>query len=124
MYPYIFSVEIPWLNINLEPRYYGLFYAISILISSKIVILEKNRRRIKLSDDEAMNIGRRLAREEGLLCGVSSGAAVAAAIKIATRTDMTGKRLVVILPSFGERYLSAPMFNNVSSIQAIKDGHL
>ena len=56
MYPYIFSVEIPWLNINLEPRYYGLFYAISILISSKIVVSEISRRKINLNDDEAINM--------------------------------------------------------------------
>ena len=56
MYPYIFSVEIPWFNINLEPRFYGLFYAISILISSRIVISEIARKGINLNDDEAMNM--------------------------------------------------------------------
>ncbi|GIT62801.1 MAG: hypothetical protein Ct9H300mP21_03470 [Pseudomonadota bacterium] len=40
MYPYIFSLEIPWLNITLEPRFYGLFYAIAVLIGSQIVIAE------------------------------------------------------------------------------------
>ncbi|WP_320666551.1 cysteine synthase A [Prochlorococcus sp. MIT 1307] len=68
---------------------------------------------LPISDDEAMEIGRRLAKEEGLLSGVSSGAAVAAALKIGAREDMQGKRLVVILPSFGERYLSTSMFSGI-----------
>ena len=66
---------------------------------------------IAVSDDEAMEVGRRLAREEGLLCGVSSGAAVAAALRIGQRPAMAGLRIVVILASFGERYLSTPMFS-------------
>ena len=65
---------------------------------------------IKINDNEAMEIGRRLAKEEGLLSGVSSGAAVAAALKIGSKTEFYAKRLVVILPSFGERYLSTSMF--------------
>jgi len=56
MYPYIFSFEIPWLNITLEPRFYGLFYAVSVLIGSQIVITEIARRRIKLDNDQAMNM--------------------------------------------------------------------
>ena len=56
MYPYIFSIEIPWFNIVLEPRFYGLFYAISLLISTRIVLSEVSRRRVKLSEDEAMNM--------------------------------------------------------------------
>ena len=70
---------------------------------------------IAVDDDEAMHFGRQLAKEEGLLSGVSSGAAVAAAIKVAKRIDMVDKRLVVMLPSFGERYLSTPMFNSIAS---------
>lgn len=66
---------------------------------------------IAVSDDEAMEVGRRLAREEGLLCGVSSGAVVAAALQIGQRPVMEGRRIVVILASFGERYLSTPMFS-------------
>lgn len=66
---------------------------------------------IAVSDDEAMDVGRRLAREEGLLCGVSSGAVVAAALRIGQRPAMAGRRIVVILASFGERYLSTPMFS-------------
>ena len=56
MHPYIFSIEIPWLNITLEPRYYGLFYAIAVLIGSRIVLSEIKRRRINLQEDEALNM--------------------------------------------------------------------
>ena len=70
---------------------------------------------IKINDNEAMEIGRRLAKEEGLLSGVSSGAAVAAALKIGSKTEFEAKRLVVILPSFGERYLSTTMFTSIST---------
>ena len=68
---------------------------------------------IQINDDEAMEIGRRLAKEEGLLSGVSSGAAVAAALKIGGKSEFQNKRLVVILPSFGERYLSTTMFTSI-----------
>ena len=70
---------------------------------------------IQINDDEAMEIGRRLAKEEGLLSGVSSGAAVAAALKIGRKSEFDQKRLVVILPSFGERYLSTTMFTSITS---------
>ena len=56
MHPYIFSIEIPWFNITLEPRYYGLFYAIAVLIGSRIVLSEIKRRRINLKEDEALNM--------------------------------------------------------------------
>ena len=79
---------------------------------------------VKIEDETAMEVGRLLAREEGLLSGVSSGAAVAAALKIGARDEMKNKRLVVVLPSFGERYLSTQMFNSISSIQPRKDGYL
>tara|TARA_Y100001968_G_scaffold312228_1_gene335153 strand:- start:2656 stop:3624 length:969 start_codon:yes stop_codon:yes gene_type:complete len=79
---------------------------------------------ISVTDNEAMDMGRRLAREEGILSGISSGAAVVAAIQIAKRNSMNGKRLLVILPSFGERYLSTQMFNDFSSIQPEKNGLL
>ena len=68
---------------------------------------------IRINDNEAMDIGRRLAKEEGLLSGVSSGAAVAAALKVGQKTEFENKRLVVILPSFGERYLSTTMFTSI-----------
>ena len=77
-----------------------------------------------ISDDEAMDIGRRLAREEGLLSGVSSGAAVAAALQLGQRPSMEGRRIVVILASFGERYLSTPMFSAASVLPARRDGQL
>jgi len=79
---------------------------------------------ITVSDDDAMEIGRRLAREEGLLSGVSSGAAMAAALQLAQRPELEGKRIVVILASFGERYLSTPMFSSSSSLPPRLGGHL
>ena len=77
-----------------------------------------------VSDQDAMEVGRRLAREEGLLSGVSSGAAVAAALRIGKRPEMAGKRIVVILASFGERYLSTPMFSASAASPAWRDGQL
>ena len=68
---------------------------------------------LQVDDAEAMAMGRRLARVEGLLCGVSSGAAMAAALKLGQRPEMEGKLIVVVLASFGERYLSTPMFTEI-----------
>ena len=79
---------------------------------------------VTVDDDEAMEIGRRLAREEGLLCGVSSGAAVAAALRVGRRPELDGRRLVVVLASYGERYLSTPMFSASSKFPARLDGQL
>ena len=79
---------------------------------------------IKIDDDEAFYYGRLLARLEGLLSGISSGAALAATIKIGERKELKNKRLIVILPSFGERYLSTAMFETNTVIQARKDGFL
>lgn len=67
---------------------------------------------IVVTDDEAIAYGRRLAREEGLLSGISSGAALAAAIQVARRTENADKMIVMIQPSFGERYLSTPLFQD------------
>ncbi|MGL5192054.1 MAG: pyridoxal-phosphate dependent enzyme, partial [Chroococcales cyanobacterium] len=67
---------------------------------------------IVVSDDESMAYGRRLAREEGLLSGISSGAALCAAIRLAQRPENQGKLIVMIQPSFGERYLSTPLFQD------------
>ena len=65
---------------------------------------------VPVADEDAMDIARRMAKEEGILCGISSGAAVWAALEIARRPASEGKRIVVILPSCGERYLSTALF--------------
>jgi cysteine synthase len=65
---------------------------------------------IQVKDDDAFDIARRLAREEGMLCGISCGAATWAAIQVAQRAENAGKLIVVVLPDLGERYLSTPLF--------------
>jgi cysteine synthase len=67
----------------------------------------------RVSDDESIEMARRLAREEGILSGISSGAAVAAAVRVAREPAMRDKTVVVILPDTGERYLSSALFDGV-----------
>jgi len=66
-----------------------------------------------VSDDEAKAMARRLMQEEGILCGISCGAAMAAAAKLAEKPEMQGKTIVVILPDSGERYLSSMLFSDL-----------
>ena len=66
---------------------------------------------IRIKDDEAFAVARLMARHDGLLTGISSGAAAAAALKLARRPENEGKRIVVLLPDTGERYLSTQLYN-------------
>jgi len=69
---------------------------------------------VRVKNEDAFAMARRVAREEGILVGISSGAAVWAAVEVARRADSAGKLLVVIIPSFGERYLSTPLFADLA----------
>ena len=68
---------------------------------------------ITVANDDAFNVAHRAAREEGLLVGISSGAALWAALQVAARPQNAGKQIVVIIPDFGERYLSTPLFEGL-----------
>ncbi len=70
---------------------------------------------IQVTNEEAFDYSRRLAREEGILSGISSGAALCAAVRVGQRPENAGKLIVVIQPSFGERYLSTPLFQDLAN---------
>jgi cysteine synthase A len=67
---------------------------------------------VKVTDDDAFETARRAAKLEGILCGISSGAAIRAAIEVAERPESAGKTIVAIIPSTGERYISTDLFKN------------
>jgi cysteine synthase A len=69
---------------------------------------------VRVKNEDALETARRAAREEGLLVGISSGAAIWAAVEVARRPESAGKMIVTIIPSFGERYLSTALFANLS----------
>ena len=69
---------------------------------------------IRVKDDDALETARSMAKEEGLLVGISSGAAAWAALQVANRKENAGKLIVVIIPDFGERYLSTALFANLA----------
>ena len=73
-----------------------------------------------VSDDDAKAVALRLMREEGILCGISCGAAMAAALRVAAEPDMQGKTIVVILPDSGERYLSSMLFSDMFTDQELQ----
>lgn len=65
---------------------------------------------VQVNDDDAFDMARRLAKEEGMLCGISCGAAAHVAVQVAKRPENAGKMIVVVLPDLGERYLSTPLY--------------
>lgn len=68
---------------------------------------------VQVSGEDAMAMARKMATEEGIFCGISSGAAVTAAVRVGSRPENKGKRIVLVIPSFGERYLSTALFQNL-----------
>jgi len=79
---------------------------------------------IRVTSEDALAMARRMAKEEGLLVGISSGAAVVAALQVASRDENAGKLIVVIIPSFGERYLSSLLFEQLrnESLEMVAEG--
>jgi cysteine synthase A len=76
----------------------------------------------QVSDEEAVSVARRLAREEGILAGISCGAAAAAALRIAREPQYAGKTIVVVLPDSGERYLSSVLFEGIFNERGLPPG--
>ena len=92
----------------------GAGFVPSVLDMSLVDTIEQ------VSNDEAVEFARRLAREEGILAGISCGAAVAAAVRLAKLEENAGKTIVVILPDSGERYLSTMLFDGLFSEQELQ----
>ena len=84
------------------------------------VELLMEERLVQVTDDESKATALRLMQEEGILCGISCGSAMAAALKLAQEPEMQGKTLVVILPDSGERYLSSMLFDGLFSEQELQ----
>jgi cysteine synthase A len=80
----------------------------------KILDLDVVDELVTVTNDEAIEMARRLSREEGITCGISSGAAMSAAINVGSRPEFSDKTLVVILPDAGERYLSSALFEDTA----------
>ncbi|PRD19137.1 UNVERIFIED_CONTAM: srpG [Trichonephila clavipes] len=74
----------------------------------------------QVADDDAKAMALRLMREEGILCGISCGAAMVAAVRLAQKPDMQGKTIVVILPDSGERYLTSMLFDGLFTEQELQ----
>jgi cysteine synthase A len=71
----------------------------------------------QVTNEEAIDFARRLAREEGILAGISCGAAAAVAVRVAKKSENEGKTIVVVLPDSGERYLSSALFEGIFDAQ-------